>query len=520
MLKERYELLELIGRGGFAETYRAVDHLVNRYVAIKVSTTSLQHEAHVLRILEHVPYIAHIYDYFADNGKEYLVMRLIKGTSLARRTKAEENPVTVEEIIRGLPTLLTALDQIHRRGIIHRDISPGNLMLTPGGAIYLLDFEAASSFNHSLLKNQRVYVHNGFHAPEHLKSNAQNTAMDIYSLCATLTYLLTGCGVPEPEDRQSADPMPRILMDSSLSKKQQNAVLRGLRIDIDGRSPDVLSFARDFFDKGMFPVLPINTHLVRYSAKTDIGNKRVNQDNFMIDGIIPYIDEDCEVGGEIICDGFNMHIVAISDGVSNVCYSELASKAVIQAVTHFIEQYRYSDNIPENLLEELLDQINEKIISLSKKIGRTAATVALVLWKGNRYYIASIGDSAVYRKRKGNLELLTTPHTKAAEKMKQGQYFTLADSHTLTAYLGKDGSSGGQMAYYNSGEINKGDKFLICSDGISTGLTQDEIKKAMSKGEERGIQVLWKYVKKRKIRDNCSAVILNFEDISSNHLGE
>ena len=70
------------------------------------------------------------------------------------------------------------------------------------------------------------------------------------------------------------------------------------------------------------------------------------------------------------------------------------------------------------------------------------------------------------------------------------------------------------MAYYNSGEINKGDKFLICSDGISTGLTQDEIKKAMSKGEERGIQVLWKYVKKRKIRDNCSAVILNFENIS------
>ena len=81
MLKERYELLELIGRGGFAETYRAVDHLVNRYVAIKVSTTSLQHEAHVLRILEHVPYIAHIYDYFADNGKEYLVMRLIKDCS-------------------------------------------------------------------------------------------------------------------------------------------------------------------------------------------------------------------------------------------------------------------------------------------------------------------------------------------------------------------------------------------------------------------------------------------------------
>ena len=512
MIKKRYELLEVIGRGGFAETYRAVDHLVNRYVAIKVSTTSLQHEADVLRALEHVPYIAHIYDHFADDGKEYLVMRLIKGTSLARRTKAEENPVTASEIMQGLPTLLTALDQIHRHGIIHRDISPGNLMLTPDGSIYLLDFESATSFDHAFLRNQRVYVHNGLHAPEHLRSNMQNTTMDIYSLCATLTYLLTGCGVPDPKDRQFADPMPRILMDSSLSKRQQNAVLKGLQIDMDARYPDIMSFAHDFFDKEVFPARPNSTHFVYYSAGTDIGNKSVNQDNFMIDGIVPYIDDDCEVCGEIYCDCSDLHIVAISDGVSNACYSELASKATIQAVTHFIEQYRHSDNDPENLLEELLDQINEKIISLSKKIGKTAATIALVLWKDDHYYIANIGDSAVYRKRKGHLELLTTPHTEAAKKMKQCQYFTLKDSHTLTAYLGKDENSGGQMAHYHSGEINKGDKFLICSDGISTGLTQDEIKKAMSGNEDRGIQLLWKYVKKRKIRDNCTAIILNYED--------
>lgn len=510
MLKERYELLELIGRGGFAETYRAVDHLVNRYVAIKVSITSLQHEACILRKLEHVPYISHIYDYFTDGGKEYLVMRLIKGTSLARRTKVGENPVTIGEILCGLPTLLTALDQIHRQGIIHRDICPGNLMLTPGGAIYLLDFEAATSLGHTMLKNQRVYDHKGFNAPEHLSSNMQNIAMDIYSLCATLTYLLTGYGVPEAKDRQVSDPMPHILMGSSLSKRQQNAILRGLHIDIGGRYQDIMSFAHDFLDDGMFPVQPMNTCLVRYIAKTDIGNKTVNQDNFMIDSIIPYVDEDCEVSGEIFCGSTAMHIAAVSDGVSNACYSELASKAVIQAVTHFIEQYRHSDNTPENLLEEMLDQINEKINSLSDKIGRTAATLALILWKENCYYIANIGDSAIYRKRRGHLELLTVPHTKLVEKMKQGQFFTLVDSHTLTAYLGKRGSSGGQMTHFNSGEIYKGDRFLICSDGISTGLTQDEIKKAMSKSEEQGIHLLWKYIKKRKIRDNCSAVILNF----------
>ena len=511
MLKGRYELLEQIGQGGFAVTYRAVDHLVNRFVAIKVSTTSLQHEANVLRTLEKVPYISHMYDYFVVDGKEYLVMRLIEGTSLARRTKAEENPVTVEEMMTGLPTLVTALDQIHRHNIIHRDISPGNLILSPDGAIYLLDFESATSIDHEILSNRRVYVHKGFHAPEHLKSDIQSTAMDIYSLCATLTFLLTGHGVPDPEDRQAADPMPRILMDSSLSGRQQNAVLKGLCMDIDGRYTDIMSFAHDFFEVGIFPVQTPDAYMVRYSAKTDIGNKSVNQDNFMIDGLIPYIDEDCEVFGEIICNSSNMHIVAISDGVSNSCYAEFASKAVIQAVTHFIEQYRYSDNVPENLLEELLDQINEKIISLSKKIGTTAATLALILWKDDRYYVASIGDSAIYRSRKGHLERLTVPHTRANERMKQGESVTLTDLHTLTAYLGKKGCSGGQMADYSSGKIYKGDKFLICSDGISTGLTLDEMKSVMEKRGDSAIRVLWKYVKKRKIRDNCSAVILDFE---------
>ena len=61
MLKDRYELKEPLGQGGFAVTYRAVDHLLGRYVAVKVSTVSLAHEANVLRALEYVPFISHIY---------------------------------------------------------------------------------------------------------------------------------------------------------------------------------------------------------------------------------------------------------------------------------------------------------------------------------------------------------------------------------------------------------------------------------------------------------------------------
>ena len=80
----------------------------------------------------------------------------------------------------------------------------------------------------------------------------------------------------------------------------------------------------------------------------------------------------------------------------------------------------------------------------------------------------------------------------------------------LTAYLGKEDAAGSQMADYTFGKIQKEDKFLICSDGISAGLTQDEIRKVLGKAPEPATKQLWKYIKKRKIRDNCTAVILQF----------
>ena len=512
MLKDRYELKEPLGQGGFAVTYRAVDHLLGRYVAVKVSTVSLAHEANVLRALEYVPFISHIYDYFVLEGKEYLVMRLIEGTSLARRTREGEDPISAEELIRGLPSLVTALDQIHRRSVIHRDISPGNLILSPDGAIYLLDFESATQIGQGKLKNPQVYAHKGLEAPEHLREDRQGPQTDIFSLCATITYLLTGSGIPEAGDRMTTDPLPRILMGSSLSRKQQNAVLKGLKPDIEARWPDVTSFAREFFEEDVLPAgSGMEPYSVIYSARTDIGLRSVNQDNFMIDGIIPYIDEDCEVEGEILCDGSALHLAALSDGVSASCYAEFASKAVIQAATHFIVQYRNSGNDPENLLKEVLDQINEKIISLGRKTGKTAATLALVLWKADMYYIAAIGDSAVYRSRKGRVERLTQPHNMAAEKIRRGEPVTLSDMHMLTAYLGKEDAAGSQMADYAFGKIQKEDKFLICSDGISAGLTQDEIRKVLGKAPETATKQLWKYINKRKIRDNCTAVILQFK---------
>lgn len=185
------------------------------------------------------------------------------------RTKVSENPITVEEMIRGLPTLVVALDQIHRHNILHRDISPGNIIMSENGAFYLLDFEAATSVRTERLKNFRVYAHKGFDAPEHLKYDLHGVPMDIYSLCATITYLLTGYGIPVPEDRRVSDPIPHILMSSYLSKKQQNAILKGLCIEIEARYQNITEFALDFLNTEISPVRMRGTQMMCYSAKTD-----------------------------------------------------------------------------------------------------------------------------------------------------------------------------------------------------------------------------------------------------------
>lgn len=509
-LKNRYEIIGVLGQGGFACTYKAIDNLVNRYVAIKASENSLSHEAKILKALHNIPHISHLYDSFTENGMSFIVMRLVTGRSLTDYQKERGGTISVNVLKQLLPSVLITLDQMHDHGIIHRDISPGNFIIDEENTLYLIDFGAATAIKESGLKNIFNFNHKGLDAPEHLNSAAQGAWTDVFSLCATIVYLLTGEGIALPEDRRVFDPVPGMLTRCSLPTRMQNALIKGLSLDPTKRYQSIHDFANDFYGKDMQSSSLEQVYSVHYHARTDIGTRPVNQDNFMIDMLFAYAGEDCEIKGYIDCNADELHAVALADGVASSNHGELASKAAIQAVSHFIDYYRDNQDLPQTLLEDFLDQVNEKIIFLGTKLGKTASTLSIFLWKNNQYFAANIGDSPIYKLSGGTLSCLTTAHTVARMKMAKGEMVTPKDLHALTSYLGKENAAGSQLATIRTGTIEKGDIFLICSDGISEVLTDDEKKKYMKKDGDKTIRTIFKHAHKKPDVDNCTAIILKF----------
>src|SRR3984893_5235843 len=146
-----YEILSAIGAGGMGEVYRAHDTKLGRDVAIKVLPETFAHdperlsrfqrEAKMLASLNH-PNIAAIYGLEEDASKSYLVMELVPGETLRERI-AREGPLPVEEALGICRQIAEALEAAHDKGLIHRDLKPGNIMVTPEGRVKLLDFGIA-----------------------------------------------------------------------------------------------------------------------------------------------------------------------------------------------------------------------------------------------------------------------------------------------------------------------------------------------------------------------------------------
>lgn len=509
-LKNRYELIAVIGQGGFGVTYKAIDHLLNRFVAIKSSENSLSHEAKILKALENIPHISHIYDYFVESKMHFIVMRYVDGKTLSSYSQENGGTLNVDFIKKYLPSVIITLDQMHERGIIHRDISPGNLLVTDESTLYLIDFGAATAIKDSALKNRFTFTHKGLDAPEHLNSKMQGAWTDVYSLCTTIIYLLTGEGLPSYEDRKVYDPLPGMFLKMQINARMQNALLTGLAVDPTKRYKEVRDFAKAFLGEDNHKNIMEKSYSVHFHARTDIGKRDVNQDNFMVDTLFAYAGEDCEIKGNIDCEKDEIHIVAVADGVAASQHGELASKAAIQAVSHFIDYYRYDEGLLQNLIEEFLNQLNEKILVLSKKIGRTATTISIFAWKNDEYCVANIGDSPVYCLKGRTLVNLSKEQTVANEMLSKGLMPTSKDLHVLSNYLGKSNISGESMANIVTGRIQEGDIYMVCSDGIS-GISSVEQKiRWMKQDGDKAIKSIFKHAHKHETMDNCTSIILKF----------
>lgn len=196
----RYRVTERIGSGGMADVYKAVDETLGRTVAVKVLhqrfaddpefVQRFRHEASAAANLSH-PGIVNIYDYGVESGTYYIVMELVRGTDLKAVVKERGalDPLKVAEY--GVQAC-AALTVAHGYGIIHRDIKPQNIVLTPDGVIKVMDFGIARAVDSDATQTGSVLGTAQYVSPEQAQGRRLGPESDLYSLGVVLYELSTG----------------------------------------------------------------------------------------------------------------------------------------------------------------------------------------------------------------------------------------------------------------------------------------------------------------------------------------
>jgi eukaryotic-like serine/threonine-protein kinase len=200
----RYRLVARLGAGGMGEVWRSHDANLDREVAIKIlapdawdndaSRERFRREAHVLARLAH-PGVATIYDFDSQNGHEFLVMELVPGGTLESRL--ETGPLPIGDVVTIGAAICDALDHAHNCGFMHRDLKPGNVVLTQSGQPKILDFglallrgtnkSASRLTQHGMILGSLPYM-----APEQLLGETDDVLTDIYALGVMLFEMTAG----------------------------------------------------------------------------------------------------------------------------------------------------------------------------------------------------------------------------------------------------------------------------------------------------------------------------------------
>jgi parallel beta-helix repeat protein len=267
----RYQLQQVLGQGGFAITYLALDTQLKRTVAIKelcpqgcirdahnqVAPITLPpdqfaqirqrfvEEAQLVAQLNHLG-IVRIYDVFQQNNTGYMVMEYLHGETLGAKLKRAGGVLPVDEAVDYILQVCDALEVVHRAGYIHRDIKPDNIIHCADGRLVLIDFGAARHFVANQTATYTVMLTPSYAAPEQYSSAGRlDPRTDIYGLAATLYHLITGVPPLPALDRTSGFDLPAPhLVEPKVGEALSRAIQQGLSMRMDERPASVAEFAQ------------------------------------------------------------------------------------------------------------------------------------------------------------------------------------------------------------------------------------------------------------------------------------
>lgn len=249
-LDDRYEIVEVIGAGGMAVVYKAIDQRLNRFVAVKILRDELardeefrarfQIEAQAVAMLSH-PNIVSVYDVSHTAGVEYIVMELIEGVTLMQYMQ-KKGALSWKEAAHFLTQIAKALEHAHSKGIVHRDIKPQNIMILRDGTIKVADFGIAALESAQEQRSDQTVGSVHYIAPEQARGETPDTRSDIYSLGVVMYEMLTG---QMPYDGETAEQIalkhiagvavPPRQLNAEIPEELERITLKAMNADIRER---------------------------------------------------------------------------------------------------------------------------------------------------------------------------------------------------------------------------------------------------------------------------------------------
>ncbi|MBP1538708.1 MAG: leucine-rich repeat domain-containing protein [Ruminococcus sp.] len=276
VLSGRYVVGAAKGEGGFGITYIGKDTRLDRIVAIKefypaglvnrntsaspeVTETADENgrnafykgresfltEAKTLAKFSGEMGIVHILDFFIENNTAYIVMEYLDGMSLSNKLKAE-GTMTPEQTLTILMPVMISLEKVHKQGLIHRDISPSNIMILKN-SVKLIDFGAARQASRDGNRSMSLMLKPGYAPEEQYRSKGvQGPWTDVYALCATIYKCITGVTPDEANDRLHNDELkPPSQMGISVDPRFEAALMKGLSVLQQDRYQSIEDLLKD-----------------------------------------------------------------------------------------------------------------------------------------------------------------------------------------------------------------------------------------------------------------------------------
>lgn len=280
LLKDQYKIQRKIGRGGMAQIYLAMDKDTDQEVAIKILDSSFKNDVikrkrfqQEVRLMKQVdsPYVVRLYDANISDKNAYIVMEYVDGVILTNHVK-DRTRLTVDETVEIAKQLALGCSEIHKRGIIHRDIKSQNIMITHNGAVKILDFGIAiDNETTKLTKTDMLIGSPQYVAPELIEKEEPTKKTDIYSLGILMYEMLTGTVPFNDKDalvllrKHQVKPIPRIKTSfPNVPQSLENIIIKATAKD------------------------PKNRHATMYDMyldlNTSLNHERISEEPISLDG--------------------------------------------------------------------------------------------------------------------------------------------------------------------------------------------------------------------------------------------